>query len=96
MSSIEISDTRMVSTSGHTAEHVRIPAADGGGAWVVSWCPTRLFDRNQAVTALTLAEFATSGVTGPTHRKWPFMKGWAAELGMDVDEAVRMILAATS
>lgn len=92
MASIEITDTSMVSTTGHTATLDWGAAADGHGAWVVSWCPRRRFDRNQAVTALTLAEFATSGVTDPTHKKWPLMRDWAFELGMGPIGAVRMIL----
>jgi hypothetical protein len=34
-------------------------AADGSGAWIVSTPPARLFSRNQAITALTLAERRT-------------------------------------
>jgi hypothetical protein len=31
-------------------------ALDGNGAWIVSTHPARLFSRNQAMTALTVAE----------------------------------------
>jgi hypothetical protein len=36
-------------------------AADGSGAWIVSWCTNRLFDRDQAITALTVAELRAAG-----------------------------------
>jgi hypothetical protein len=35
--------------------------ADGNGAWIVSTHPARLFTRNQAITALTLAELLATG-----------------------------------
>jgi hypothetical protein len=36
-------------------------AADGNGAWIVSTHPARLFSRDQAITALTLAERLVAG-----------------------------------
>jgi len=36
-------------------------AADGNGAWIVSTHPARLFTRNGAITALTLAERLAAG-----------------------------------
>lgn len=39
-------------------------AADGGDAWIVSNHPARLFSRNQAITALTLAERLAVGYGG--------------------------------
>ena len=36
-------------------------AADGNGAWIVSTRPARLFTRDQAITALTVAELGESG-----------------------------------
>jgi hypothetical protein len=50
-------DNRVVATarfSGHAA-------ADGGGAWIVSTHPARLFTRDQAITALTVVELGDSG-----------------------------------
>jgi hypothetical protein len=47
---------RVVATarfSGHAA-------ADGNGAWIVSAHPARLFTRDQAITALTVAELGES------------------------------------
>jgi len=39
-----------------TARFSRDAAADGVGGWIVSSYPARLFTRNHAITALTLAE----------------------------------------
>jgi hypothetical protein len=36
-------------------------AADGRGAWVMSERPGRLLDRNQAITAMTIAELRATG-----------------------------------
>jgi hypothetical protein len=63
-------------------------AADGGGAWVVSWLTSRLLTRSQAVTAMTLAETAARGVDS---RMWPHIRGWAAELGLVMDEALALL-----
>lgn len=35
--------------------------ADCTGVWIVSWCTNRLFNRNQAITALTVAELRAKG-----------------------------------
>jgi hypothetical protein len=39
-----------------TARISRHAAASGKGAWIVSTYPARLFTRDQAITALTIAE----------------------------------------
>jgi hypothetical protein len=55
--SVEI-DGRVVAT----ARFSRHAAADGRGAWIVSSEPgRRLFSRNQAITALTVAELLSAG-----------------------------------
>jgi len=51
---------RVVATAGFS-EHA---AADGNGARVVSAYPARLFTRDQAITALTVAEPMGSGTHG--------------------------------
>jgi hypothetical protein len=57
---IRITDGMMVLEIGNsvvaTARFSEHAAADGHGAWIVSPHPTRLFRRNQAITALTLAD----------------------------------------
>jgi 1,6-anhydro-N-acetylmuramate kinase len=49
-----------------TARFRRDAAADGQGAWVVSDRSSRLFSRNQAITALTVTELLAIG-HGPAH-----------------------------
>lgn len=51
-------------------------AADGNGAWIVSTHPARLFTRNQAITALTLAERLAAGYGDDD----PFVRSWRKEL----------------
>jgi hypothetical protein len=59
-----------------TARFSQYAAADGNGAWVVSTYAARLFTRNQAITALTLAERLAVGYGDDD----PFVKSWRAEL----------------
>jgi hypothetical protein len=59
-----------------TARFSEDAAADGNGAWVVSTHPLRLFHRNQAITALTLAERLAAGFGDDD----PFVKTWRKEL----------------
>jgi hypothetical protein len=44
-----------------TARFSQYAAANGNGAWIVSTHPARLFNRSQAITALTLAERSAAG-----------------------------------
>ena len=53
-------------------------AADGQRAWVVSDFPSRLFTRNQAITAMVLAERLAAGYSDDD----PFVTGWREELGL--------------
>ena len=67
-------DGRVIATA-QFREHA---AADGHGAWTVSCHPGRLFTRNQAITAMMLAErLAASYVDGDL-----FVLGWREELGL--------------
>jgi hypothetical protein len=59
-----------------TARWSRYAAADGNGAWIVSTYPAQLFNRNRAITALTLAERLAVGYGDND----PFVKSWRAEL----------------
>jgi hypothetical protein len=57
-------DTMVLEIDGRviaTAELRERAAADGHGAWVVSCHPGRLFTRNQAITAMVLAERLAAG-----------------------------------
>ena len=44
-----------------TARFTQHAAGDGNGAWIVSTHPARLFSRNEAITALTVAELGETG-----------------------------------
>jgi hypothetical protein len=59
-----------------TARFSEYAAADGNGAWIVSTHPARLFTRNQAITALTLAERLAIGYGNND----PFVTNWRKEL----------------
>ena len=51
-------------------------------AWEVSWLPGRHLNRNEAITAMVLADTTANGDVHPGHQGWPHVQGWAAELGM--------------
>lgn len=65
-------DDRVVAT----ARFSKDAAADGNGAWIVSTHSLRLFHRDQAITALTLAERLAAGFGDDD----PFVKSWRKEL----------------
>ena len=67
-------DGRVVATARYS-DHA---AANGGGAWIVSTHPARLFGRNEAITALTLAERLAAGYPDDD----PFVKSWSEELNL--------------
>jgi hypothetical protein len=67
-------DRRVIATARYSS-HV---AADGQGAWIVSGLPCRLFDRNQAITAMVLAERLAAGYGDDDL----FVIGWREELGL--------------
>jgi hypothetical protein len=53
-------------------------AADGQGRWIMSGLPRRLFTRNQAITAMVLAERLAAGFGDDDL----FVVGWREELGL--------------
>ena len=61
-----------------TARYSENAAADGHGAWIVSDHPSRLFTRNQAITAMVLAERLAAGYGDDDL----FVIGWREELGL--------------
>ena len=61
-----------------TAEFREHAAADGRGAWIVSCHPGRLFTRNQAITAMVLAERLAAGYGDAG----PFVIGSREELAL--------------
>jgi hypothetical protein len=86
-------DDREMTDSRTSHRAVVVEGADqyDTGAWRVSWLDDVALDRDQAITAMTLTEFVASGVTSADHPKWPFVKGWAAELGLDPADVVSAI-----
>lgn len=97
MMATRITDVLMTSDqTPHSAQWSQHAAADGQGAWVVSWLPLRLLTRDQAITAMTLAEVATTGDLSPTGQWWLFVEGWADELGLTAQRAVELLAATTT
>jgi 1,6-anhydro-N-acetylmuramate kinase len=67
-------DGRVIATARRSAH----AAAGGQGAWAVSDYPSRLFTRNQAITAMVLAERLAAGYGDDD----VFVIGWREELGL--------------
>jgi len=85
--SITFAGTTMVSdTLPVSARFSPDAAADGDGAWVVSWCPGRLFGRNQAITAMVLAQHVAEG-----HGRDAYTEAWAAELHLSAAEVLELL-----
>ena len=82
---ITIGDDRM--TSDVTAHFAELVAA---GGWRVSWLPGRTVSRDEATTAMTLAEMVARGVRDGD-RHWPFVVGWAQELGLSGAQAAERV-----
>jgi hypothetical protein len=61
--------------------------------WEVSWLPGRRLTRNQAITAMTLAEESSPAEPRDRNRLHPHIQAWAAELGMTAEQAVTLITA---
>jgi hypothetical protein len=81
---LTINDTTMTSDqTAHTARH----SPDRGG-WEVSWLPGQTLDRNSAITAMTLADTTAEPGLHEGHRLWPFVQGWAEELGLTAPDAI--------
>jgi hypothetical protein len=82
---LTINDTTM--TIDQTAHSARL-APGGEHLWEVSWLPGRALDRNSAITAMALADYADEGDLDERHRLWPFIESWAAELGLTGSDAI--------
>lgn len=50
----------------------------------MTWLPGRVLTRNQAITAMVLAETVAGGIGDHTDKRWLFIEGWADELGIIV------------
>ena len=81
---LTINDSSMTSDcTAHSARYT--PDRDG---WEVSWLPGQTLDRNAAITAMTLADTAAEPGLHQGHRLWPFVQGWAEELGLTAPDAI--------
>src|SRR5450756_1950843 len=75
----------------HTARFDDHAAADGNGAWIVTWLLGRLLTKNQAVTAMTIAEAVAEHADDLADNGsawWLHIDRWAAELGITGPHAV--------
>jgi hypothetical protein len=82
---LTITDTTMTSDqTAHTARQAPGPQR----VWEVSWLPGQILDRNTAITAMTLADTAADPDLHEGHRLWPFLQGWAEELGLTAPDAI--------
>jgi hypothetical protein len=84
---LTINDATM--TSDQTAHTARL--TPGQHLWEVSWLPGRALDRNSAITAMTLADITGEHGLSERHQLWPFIQGWAAELGLTGSDAVNRV-----
>jgi hypothetical protein len=50
--------------------------------------PGQTLDRNSTITAMTLADTTAEPGLREGHRLWPFVQGWAAELGLTAPDAI--------
>ena len=82
---LTLTDTTM--TSDQTAHTARL-APGRPQLWEVSWLPGRALDRNSAITAMTLADLTSEPGLNEHHQLWPFIQGWAAELGLTGPDAI--------
>ena len=82
---LTIYDTTM--TSDQTAHTARL-APGSQHRWEVSWLPGQALDRNSAITAMTLADVTGGHDLDERHHMWPFIEGWAAELGLTGSDAI--------
>ena len=74
--------------------HAARRAADHARHWEVSWLPGRRLTRNQAITAMALAEVCPAAARGGDwERMRPHIQGWATELGMTAERAATRIIA---
>jgi len=72
---IRITDNTMTMEIGNrvvaTAQFSEHAAADRNGAWIVSACPARLFNRDQAMTALMVVELSEARLHQKANRPHP-------------------------
>lgn len=92
---LHVGETEITSTFTRHSARMCTPAAPGSPSfWDVTWLPGRCLDRNQALTAMTIAEHVHNPApdfrdrtpawnrTGDGMRWWAMLDNWAAELGL--------------
>lgn len=93
-----ITDDRI--TSDHTSHHAWKALPWQGEGWIVTWTGKTFNSRNDAITAITLAEvfaelwsdlYRTAGNDQHMHGSWPLFADLAGELEMTPDEAWRQL-----
>jgi hypothetical protein len=86
----KISDSEITSDqTRHTATIWPVPGEPTG--WSVTWLPGRNLTRDQAITAMTIAETVVThadDLADSASRWWLHIDQWAAELGITGPEAV--------
>lgn len=94
MGCLTIDDDRMASdTTTHVARSWEVPGKPT--VWLVTFLPGRRLTRDQAITAMTIAEIAAEvDLFGdPDHPMWLHVDGWAAELGLLGARAAELAMA---
>jgi hypothetical protein len=74
-----------------SSDQTRHTARAAGGGWTVTWLPGRVLTRDQAITAMTIAEVAAAhdwAIDGGADPIWLHVDSWAAELGISGPHAV--------
>lgn len=88
--SVTISDRIM--TSDATPHAARLAPGEQH-QWEVSYLPGRRVTRNQAITAMVLAEAGSPASASDRDRMQPFIQGWAHELGLTPGQAATRLAA---
>lgn len=92
---LTITDTEMISdTTRHKAGLVKLPSPLTGYSWQVTWLPGRHLTRDQAITAMTIAEFAVTdrGALGDVlSPAWSHLAAWSDEIGITPERALAMV-----
>jgi hypothetical protein len=68
--------------------HTARPAPGAVHAWEVSWLPGRHLSRREAIIATVLTDVTGREFASEKHWVWPYVEGWAAELGLTGPEAL--------
>jgi hypothetical protein len=87
---VTIHDRTMTSDS---TSHAARLAPGAQHHWEVSWLPGRRLTRDEAITAITLAEVCSTPAPPERSPLWPRIQGWASELGITADHAITRITA---